>query len=96
MTDAKQPITWQHALCLLLSLAAVAAPHAAHLPGWTVGLVAMLFAWRAYVGYARRALPNRWLLLLTALAATVGVFLSYRTIFGREAGVAQRDRKSVV
>jgi transglutaminase-like putative cysteine protease len=88
MTDAKQPITGRHALYLLLSLSAVGAPHAAHLPWWTVGLVAMLLAWRAYVGYARRALPNRWLLLLTALAATVGVFLSYRTIFGREAGVA--------
>jgi protein-glutamine gamma-glutamyltransferase len=88
MTDAKQPITWRHALYLLLSLAAVGAPHALHLPWWTVGLVAMLLAWRAYVGYARRALPNRWLLLLTALVATAGVFLSYRTIFGREAGVA--------
>ena len=59
MTDAKQPITWQHALYLLLSLVAVGAPHALHLPWWTVGLVAMLLAWRAYVGYARRALPNR-------------------------------------
>jgi transglutaminase-like putative cysteine protease len=88
MTDAKQPIAWRHALYLLLSLVAVGAPHALHLPWWTVGLVAMLLAWRAYVGYARRALPNRWLLLLTALAATFGVFLSYRTIFGREAGVA--------
>jgi protein-glutamine gamma-glutamyltransferase len=88
MTDARQPITLRHALYLLLSLTAVGAPHAAHLPWWTIGLVAMLLAWRAYVGYARRALPNRWLLLLTALAATVGVFFSYRTIFGREAGVA--------
>ena len=88
MTDASQPIAWRHALCLLLSLVAAGAPHALYLPWWTVGLVAMLLAWRAYVGYARRALPHRWLLLLTALAATVGVFLSYRTIFGREAGVA--------
>jgi transglutaminase-like putative cysteine protease len=88
MTDARQPLQWRHALCLLLALAAVCAPHALHLPWWIVGLVAMLVAWRAYVGYARSALPSRWLLLATAVAATVGVFLTFRTIFGRDAGVA--------
>jgi transglutaminase-like putative cysteine protease len=88
VTDAKQHIAWRHVLCLLLSLTLVAAPHAAHLSGWTIALMVMLITWRAYVGYARLALPNRWLLLLIALAATVGVFFSYRTIFGRDAGVA--------
>jgi transglutaminase-like putative cysteine protease len=88
MTDARQPIAWRHVALLLTSLVMVASPHASHLPWWTVALVAALVAWRALVGYANRALPNRWLLLLTAVAATIGVFLSYRTIFGREAGVA--------
>jgi len=88
MTDPKQSIAWRHVLCLLASLVMVAAPHSSHLPWWTIGLVTLLIAWRAYAGYAHRALPNRWLLLLVALAATFGVFLSYRTVFGREAGVA--------
>jgi transglutaminase-like putative cysteine protease len=88
MTDAKQHISWRHVLCLLLSLMMVAAPHATHMPGWTIALTVVLVAWRAYVGYARLALPNRWLLLLVALASMVGVFFSYRTIFGRDAGVA--------
>lgn len=88
MTDAKQSIAWRHVPCLLVSLVMVAAPHSSHLPWWTIGLVTLLIAWRAYAGYAHRALPNRWLLLLVGLAATIGVFLSYRTIFGREAGVA--------
>jgi transglutaminase-like putative cysteine protease len=87
VTDAKQLIAWRHVLRLLLSLALVAAPHTSHLPGWTIALMVMLISWRAYVGYARLALPNRWLLLLIALAATVGVFFSFRTIFGRDAGV---------
>lgn len=87
MTDPKQPLPWRHVRWLLASLALVAAPHALHMPGWTVALIVTLIAWRAYVGYARLALPNRWLLLLVALAATIGVFLSYRTIFGRDAGV---------
>ncbi|MGH8647895.1 MAG: DUF3488 domain-containing protein, partial [Burkholderiales bacterium] len=88
MTDAKQHIAWRHELCLLLALTMVAAPHTPHLPGWAIALMATLIAWRAYVGYARLALPNRWLLLLVALASTAGVFFSYRTILGRDAGVA--------
>jgi protein-glutamine gamma-glutamyltransferase len=88
MTDAKHPIAWRHMLALLVSLVLVAAPHVAHLPWWTVALVATLVAWRALLGYTRRALPGRWVLLLVALAASFGVFLTYRTIFGREAGVA--------
>ena len=88
MTDAKQPIAWRHERFLLLSLTMVAAPHASHVPWWTIALVVVLIAWSAYVGYARLPLPNRWLVLLVAVAATGGVFLSYRTIFGREAGVA--------
>jgi len=88
MTDAKQPIAWRHVRWLLVALALVAAPHGAQMPVWTIALMVMLIAWRAYVGYARLTLPNRWLLLLIAVAATIGVFLSYRTIFGRDAGVA--------
>jgi transglutaminase-like putative cysteine protease len=88
VTDSKQPLAWRHVLCLLLSLTMVATPHTAHMPGWTIALMVMLIAWRAYIGYARLSLPNRWLLLLIAVAATFGVFFSYRTIFGRDAGVA--------
>jgi len=87
MTDPKQPLPWRHVRWLLASLALVAAPHTLHMPGWTVALIVTLIAWRAYVGYARLKLPNRWLLLLVAAAATIGVFLSYRTLFGRDAGV---------
>jgi len=88
VTDAKQPLAWRHVLCLLLSLAMVAVPHASHLPWWVIALVAMLIAWRAYLGYARLAMPSRWLLFLVAMAAASGVFIGYQTLFGREAGVA--------
>lgn len=87
MTDAKQTILWRHVRWLLVSLLLVAAPHAHHMPGWTIALTATLLAWRAYVGFARLALPNRWLLLLIALGAAIGVFVNFRTIFGRDAGV---------
>jgi transglutaminase-like putative cysteine protease len=88
MTDAKQPIASRHVLWLLLALAMVVVPHASHLPWWAIALVAALIAWRGYLGYARLAMPNRWLLLPVAVAVVVGVFLNYRALFGREAGVA--------
>ncbi|MBI3045521.1 MAG: DUF3488 domain-containing transglutaminase family protein [Betaproteobacteria bacterium] len=88
MTDPRQPIAWRHVAYLLLSLTMVAAPHVFYLRWWTIALVSALIAWRAYLGYARLALPSRWLLILVALGATLGVFISYRTIFGRDAGVA--------
>ena len=88
MTDPREPIAWRHVGYLLLSLTMVAAPHALYLPWWAITVTAALIAWRAYLGYARRPLPGRWVLAIVALAATIGVFISYRTIFGREAGIA--------
>ena len=88
MIDPRQPLALHHVAWLLLSLALVSAPHAARLPWWVVALVVTLGAWRAYIGYARHALPSRWLLLLIVIVATIGIYLNYRTIFGRDAGVA--------
>ncbi len=88
MTDQKQPIAFRHVLYLLLSLVMVAAPHADHLPWWIIALTVTLFAWRTHIGHARLAVPNRWFVVLIAIGSLIGVFLTYRTIFGREAGVA--------
>jgi transglutaminase-like putative cysteine protease len=85
MTDPAQPVATRHVRYLLLSLTMVAAPHAFYLPWWIIVLTSILVAWRALL---RNALPGRWVLVLIAGAATVGVLTSYRTIFGREAGVA--------
>src|SRR5689334_16421870 len=83
MTEQNQPIAFRHVLYLLLSLAMVTAPHAFNLPWWIVALAATLFAWRAHLGHARHAVPNRWLVILVALGGLIGVFLTFRTIFGR-------------
>ncbi len=88
MTDQNQPIAFRHVLYLLLSLVMVAAPHVFHLPWWIIALAATLFAWRVHLAHARLAMPHRWLVILVALAGLIGVFLTYRSIFGREAGVA--------
>ncbi|HET9405149.1 MAG TPA: DUF3488 and transglutaminase-like domain-containing protein [Burkholderiales bacterium] len=87
MTDPKQALERRHVAYLLLSLTLVTVPHVFLVPWWTIGLVCALIAWRAYLGYARLAMPNSWLLFLIAISAALGVFISYRTIFGRDAGV---------
>ena len=72
---------------LLASIFMVSVPHAEHLPIWVIVLSATLMGWRAYLNFSGHPLPPRWLLLLLSLACVAGIFLSYRTIFGREAGV---------
>ncbi len=88
MTHSRELLPLRHVLWLLVGLTMVSAPHAARLPWWLVGLVTTLAAWRVYLGYARLPLPGRWLLILVVLGATAGVYFNYRTIFGRDAGVA--------
>jgi protein-glutamine gamma-glutamyltransferase len=73
---------------LVFSLALVIAPHAQHLPVWIPAFGATVLLARFYLGYRRKPLPNRWLLLAAALAAVAGVALSYRTLYGRDVGVA--------
>ena len=75
-------------LLLLGACALVLLPHAAHLPLWVVPSCAVLMAWRAWVTFRGNRLPPRWLLWPLAALAVAGVILNFRTVFGREAGVA--------
>jgi transglutaminase-like putative cysteine protease len=81
-------ISLRNTLWLSAALAMVAAPHVARLPWWITTLVVVLAAWRIYLGRTRLELPRKWLLLTIVAGATAGIFLNYRTIFGRDAGVA--------
>jgi transglutaminase-like putative cysteine protease len=73
---------------ILISLAMVIAPHAVHLPNWIPGLVAVLLLARFYLGWHKRKLPNKWLLVAVAVLCTAGIAFSYRTLYGRDVGVA--------
>jgi transglutaminase-like putative cysteine protease len=78
----------RHLFWLLAGLALVAAPHTPRLPWW-LNLVALIFvAWRVYLGWGDRALPAKWLLALFVFGGLLGVYFTYRTIFGRDSGVA--------
>jgi transglutaminase-like putative cysteine protease len=73
---------------LLFALSLVVLPHLSHIHWWVSGTFVLLVVWR-YL-YARDAikLPPQWLQFALSMALFVGVFLSYGTIFGKEAGVS--------
>jgi protein-glutamine gamma-glutamyltransferase len=74
-------------LWLAGGLSLVAAPHALRLPAWVNGSVVAVVVWRIYLGWQQAELPRRWLLLALALGQLVAVYFTFRTIFGRDAGV---------
>ncbi|MDG4561336.1 MAG: DUF3488 and transglutaminase-like domain-containing protein [Candidatus Competibacter sp.] len=73
---------------LLAALVLAAAPHASELPIWLSVLFATVVGWRGFIALRGKSLPPRGLLLLLALLAGAGVLIDYRTLFGRDAGVA--------
>lgn len=76
-------LTW-----LLAALALAVASHAQELPAWLAVLFAVLVGWRWLIILRDWAMPPRWLLLIVAVLAGAGVVIDYRTLFGRDAGVA--------
>ena len=83
-----EPLTAQALTWLLAALALAVAPHAQELPVWLNILFALLAGWRGLIALRDQALPPRWLLLIVAVLAGAGVLIDYRTLFGRDAGVA--------
>ncbi|MRX11712.1 DUF3488 domain-containing protein [Pseudoduganella sp. FT25W] len=85
-----QRLTRDKADTLLLLAAAlmVLAPHFSHLPPWIGVLAGATLLWRAALTWLGKRLPPVWLLLPIALAAMAGVYRSYHTLLGRDAGVA--------
>ena len=75
-------------LLLLAGALTVLAPHAGHLPPWVSALCAATLAWRTVITLRGTRLPPPILLLPLAMAAVGGVFLTYQTVLGRDAGVA--------
>jgi transglutaminase-like putative cysteine protease len=75
-------------LLLLLSCALVIAPHASHLPLWVTPVCAVALAWRGWIAFQGKRLPSRLLLAPLAIFAMAAVLATYKTYFGRDAGVA--------
>ncbi|MBK8534252.1 MAG: DUF3488 domain-containing transglutaminase family protein [Candidatus Competibacteraceae bacterium] len=81
-------LTPQALIGLLAALVLAVGPHARELPVWLTALFAAVAGWRGFIVIRNQALPPRWLLLILATLAGAGVLLEYRTLLGRDAGVA--------
>ena len=69
-------------------IAWVVLPHTGSLPVWCSALTTGVLLWRGRLAVAQRPLPGRWALLAALGLALAGTLFSYRTLLGREAGVA--------
>ncbi len=69
------------------SLLIVAVPHALRAPWWLTLLALCLYGWRFYCTLNRAPLPSRVVVLSIALFGMLGIWLEYRTLFGRQPGV---------
>src|SRR5205823_4245171 len=72
---------------LAVSLGIVITPHALRAPWWLALLTLCLYGWRFYCTLNRSPLPARWLAVGVALVGMLGVWVEYRTLFGRQPGV---------
>ena len=72
---------------LIASLLLVIAPHALRSPWWLTLLTLCLYGWRMYFALNRAPLPSRWLVLAVAAVAMLGVWIEFRTLFGRQSGI---------
>ncbi|MFZ4792011.1 MAG: transglutaminase TgpA family protein [Candidatus Competibacteraceae bacterium] len=83
-----EPLTPLAVTWLLATLALAVAPHVSELPIGLSGLFCAIALWRGFIAVRNKPLPPRWLLLPLALLAGAGVLIEYRTLLGRDAGVA--------
>ncbi len=74
-------------LVLLLAVTFVVVPHFEHLVWWATSVVGLLLIWRAFLTVTQRPIPSRLLMLPLLLAASLAVYLQYRTVVGQQAGV---------
>jgi len=73
---------------VLIALAVAVAAHVTSLPPWITLLLVATGAWRWTACRRSWPLPPRWLRATVAVAATVAVLASYRTLNGIEAGTS--------
>ncbi len=85
--SSKANLSFANLSAILASIAIVMAPHAPHVPKWTVAFCLIGLLIRLFAGWQRRPLPSKWLMVIFALVAVGGVLFSYRTLFGRDSAV---------
>ncbi|HUJ00699.1 MAG TPA: DUF3488 and transglutaminase-like domain-containing protein [Usitatibacter sp.] len=77
----------RNVLWLLASMLFVVAPHLLRLPYWVGIFFVVVVGWRAWISWSAIRFPPRLVVATITIAATVGTFLQYGRITGREGGV---------
>lgn len=75
-------------LLLLSACLLVLLPHLAVFAWWVNAGSLGLMLWRGWLTLSGRRLPRAWILIPVALTLMGGIYLTYHTFLGREAGVA--------
>ncbi|MDO8652006.1 MAG: DUF3488 and transglutaminase-like domain-containing protein [Undibacterium sp.] len=85
----KLPLSRDKANTLLLLSACllVLLPHTSILSWWVSAVCVGLMLWRGWLTLTGRRLPPSWILIPISVLLMSGVYLTYHTFFGREAGV---------
>ncbi|MCG2577813.1 DUF3488 and transglutaminase-like domain-containing protein [Dechloromonas sp. XY25] len=87
-TPARQALDRHATPWLFVCALATTAPHVAHQGYWLSALAGLLMLWAFHLWRKDERLPSRWILLLLVVAACSGILIEFRTLFGRDAGVA--------
>ena len=87
-TPAREALDRHATPWLFATALATTAPHALHQPAWLSALAAMLLLWASRQWWKDERLPSRWLLVALVGAGCAGILIEFRTLFGRDAGVA--------
>lgn len=74
-------------LFLLVVIAWVVAPMYSELPLWCSALSVLLMIWRGVLAWRQQAMPSRWWRVSLVFLALLATLLSFKTVFGRDAGV---------
>jgi transglutaminase-like putative cysteine protease len=77
----------RNVLWLLAAMLFVVAPHLERLPNWVAIFFVVVLGWRAWISWFAIRFPPRAVVAAITIAATVGTFLQYGRITGREGGV---------
>ncbi len=87
-TPARSALDFTAVPWLLVASLVAMAPHAIHQPVWLSFFAGLMLAWSSWLWWKDQRLPGRWILFLLVIAACAGVMLEFRTLLGRDAGVA--------
>ena len=87
-TPARQALDRQATPWLFASALVTIAPHVLHQAYWLSALAGLLMFWAIRLWWKDERLPGRWVLFLLVIVGCSGILIEFRSLFGRDTGVA--------